>query len=169
MIFQIGRTVMPIFGFVLAYNLARPNARAHAVHSRMMYRLSFWGLIVTPMVFILNDTVVTGHAWWPLNIRFMLLLVVALICLIERGGAKRDAAAVALFLIAGAGVEFLWFGVASCLGAWGYWREPTYKRLLLWAGATLSLSIVNGTAWVWAAIPVVVLASRVTITIPRVK
>src|SRR5277367_1315087 len=36
-IFQCGRIVMPMFGFVLAYNLARPDAFAKGVHGRMMY------------------------------------------------------------------------------------------------------------------------------------
>ena len=36
-IFQLGRIVMPMFGFVLAYNLARPCALARGVHGRMLY------------------------------------------------------------------------------------------------------------------------------------
>ena len=63
--------------------------------------------------------VVKANAWWPFNILFMLLLVVALVQLIEQGGAKRLAAAVALFLVAGAFVEFLWFGVGVLSGRLG--------------------------------------------------
>jgi hypothetical protein len=99
----------------------------------------------------------------------MLLLVVALVQLIEQGGAKRLSAAVALFLIGGAFVEFLWFGVACCLGAWAYCRRPSYKRLLLWILGTLSLSVVNGNAWALGAIPVVLLATSLSMKLPRVK
>ena len=77
-LFQVGRIVMPMFGFVLAYNLARPNAIARGVHGRMMYRLTLTGLAASPMCIILNSRYVTANAWWPLNILFMLLLVVSL-------------------------------------------------------------------------------------------
>src|SRR5277367_6285135 len=72
-IFQLGRIVMPMFGFVLAYNLARPDALARGVHGRMMYRLTLMGLAASPMCIILNGMFVTESAWWPLNILFMLL------------------------------------------------------------------------------------------------
>jgi hypothetical protein len=39
------------------------------------------------MFIILNGMFVTANAWWPLNILFMLLLVVSLTYLIDRGGA----------------------------------------------------------------------------------
>ena len=53
-IFQLGRIVMPMFGFVLAYNLARPDALARGVHGRMMYRLTLMGLAASTMFIILN-------------------------------------------------------------------------------------------------------------------
>ena len=166
-IFQVGRIVMPIFGFVLAYNLTRPGAYVRGVYSRMMYRLAFWGLAATPMYIILNGMYVKASAWWPFNILFMLLLVVALVQLIEQGGAKRLAAAVALFLVAGAFVEFLWFGVAYCLGAWAYCRKRSWSRLGLWILATLSLSVVNGNAWALASIPLLLCVTRLNVRVPR--
>ena len=117
-IFQFGRIVMPMFGFVLAYNLARPDALARGVHGRMMYRLTLMGLAASPMFIILNGMYVTANAWWPLNILFMLLLVVSLTYLIDRGGAQCYALAAALFILGGAFVEYLWMGVLCCLGAW---------------------------------------------------
>ena len=127
-IFQLGRVVMPMFGFVLAYNLARPDALARGVHGRMMYRLTLMGLAASPMCIILNGMFVTASAWWPLNILFMLLLVVSLTYLIDRGGAKCYALATALFILGGAFVEYLWMGVLCCLGAWLFCREDVYKR-----------------------------------------
>jgi TraX protein len=168
-VFQLGRVVMPIFGFVLAYNLARPNALARGVYGRMMYRLTLTGLAASPMFIILNGMFVTKYAWWPLNILFMLLDVVALTYLIERGGVRRYALAAGLFVIGGAFVEYLWLGVLCCLGAWLFCRNPSPSRLLLWFLGTLSLAVVNGNAWGLAAIPIVLAASRVTLRMPRVK
>jgi hypothetical protein len=166
-IFQCGRIVMPMFGFVLAYNLARPDALARGVHGRMMYRLTLAGLAAFPMFFILNGMYVTANAWWPLNILFMLLLVVSLTYLLDRGGAKCYALAATLFLFGGAFVEYLWMGVLSCLGAWLFCRDASTGRLLLWFLGTLSLTVVNGNAWALAAIPMVLLAGRISVRLPR--
>ena len=165
-IFQVGRIVMPMFGFVLAYNLARPDALARGLHGRMMYRLALVGLVATPICIILNIQFVNASVWWPLNILFTLLLVVALTYLIDRGGAKRHVAAVALFVLGGAFVEYLWMGVLCCLGAWLFCREASPSRLLLWSLATLSLTLVNGNTWALAAIPIVLVAGRVPKSLP---
>jgi hypothetical protein len=166
-IFQCGRIVMPMFGFVLAYNLARPNALSLGLHRCMMYRLTLAGLAASPMYIILNGLYVTANAWWPLNILFMLLLVVALTYLVDRGGAKCYALAVVLFLFAGAFVEYLWMGVLSCLAAWFFCRDASASRLLLWFLGTLSLTVVNGNTWALAAIPIVLVAGRIAFRLPR--
>ncbi len=166
-IFQLGRIVMPMFGFVLAYNLARPDALARGVHGRMMYRLTLMGLAASPMFIILNGMYVTANAWWPLNILFMLLLVVSLTYLIDRGGAQCYALAVVLFIVGGALVEYLWMGVLCCLGAWLFCREASPSRLLLWFLGTLSITVVNGNAWALAAIPLVLMAGRAALRLPR--
>jgi hypothetical protein len=59
---------------------------------------------------ILNGMYVTANARWPLNILFMLLLVVSLTYLIDRGGARCYALAMVLFILGGAFVEYLWMG-----------------------------------------------------------
>jgi hypothetical protein len=166
-IFQLGRIVMPMFGFVLAYNLARPDALARGVHGRMMYRLTLMGLAASPMCIILNGMFATASVWWPLNISFMLLLVVSLTYFIDRGGAKCYALATALFILGGAFVEYLWMGVLCCLGAWLFCREASPSRLLLWFLGTLSLTVVNGNAWGLVAIPIVLMAGRVALRLPR--
>jgi TraX protein len=166
-VFQIGRIVMPMFGFVLAYNLARPGAVARGVHGRMLFRLTLAGLAASPMFIILNGMYVTTNAWWPLNILFLLLLVVLLTYLIERGGIKSYALAIVLFLAGGALVEYLWMGVLCCLGAWLFCREATPSRLLLWCLGTLSLTAVNGNAWALLAIPIVLIAGRISFQLPR--
>src|ERR1700678_1083122 len=134
--------VMPMFGFVLAYNLARPDAFARGVHGHMMYRLTLMGLAASPMCIILNGMYVTANAWWPLNILFMLLLVVSLTYLIDRGGAQCYVLAAALFILGGACVEYLWMGVLCCLGAWLFCREASPCRLLLWFLGALSLTVI---------------------------
>ena len=134
-LFELGRLVMPIFGFVLAYNLARPGALEKGVHIRMMKRLALFGVLSSPMFIVLVG-------WWPLNILFVLLLT-AIVCLLERRGKSRVAAAMALFVVAGAFVEFWWFAFACCLAAWAYCREPSVKRLVIWGLVVVSQDIVS--------------------------
>jgi len=102
-----------------------------------------------------------------LNILFTLLLVVSLTYLIDRGGAKCYALAAALFILGGAFVEYLWMGVLCCLGAWLFCRQASPSRLTLWFLGTLSLTVVNGNAWGLLAIPIVLLAGRVRLPLPR--
>ena len=167
--FEEGRIVMPMFGFVLAYNLARPGALATGMHGRIMYRLLLAGLGATPICIALNSWLVPGSAWWPMNILFTLLLVVALTYLIDRGGTLRYLMAAGLFIVCGAFVEYLWMGVLCCLGAWLFCREASLSRFLLWFLGTLSLTVVNSNAFALAAIPIVLMAGRVTFRLPRMK
>ena len=158
--YMLGRLVMPMFGFVLAYNLARPHALASGVHARVMKRLFIFGALATPPF-------VGLVGWWPLNILFMLLLATALIWLLEQDRWLARLAAVVLFLLAGALVEFWWFGVAHCVAAWAFCRKPSLGRaLLLWL-ATLSLSVVNRNIGALAALPLLWAASHVEISLPR--
>jgi hypothetical protein len=166
-IFQLGRIVMPMFGFVLAYNLARPGALARGVHGRMLFRLTLAGMTASPMFIILNGMYVATNAWWPLNILFTLMLVVLLTYLIDRGGVKNCVLAIALLIVGGALVEYLWMGVLCCLGAWLFCREASPSRLLLWCLGTLSLTVVNRNAWALVAIPIVLVAGRMSFRLPR--
>jgi hypothetical protein len=153
-LFDLGRMAMPLFGFVLMYNLARPGALAAGTHLKVMRRLILFGALATPAFAALVG-------WWPLNILFMLLLATGMVWLVELGGAARISLAVLAFVVAGALVEFWWFGVLSCLGAWAFCRQPTAARLALWAAAIASLWIVNRNFAALACLPLVWAASQV--------
>jgi hypothetical protein len=159
-LFDLARMVLPLFGFVLMYNLARPGALEAGVHLKVMRRLLVFGALATPPFAALGG-------WWPLNILFMLLLATGMVWMVELGGAARITLAVLAFVVAGALVEFWWFGVLSCLGAWAFCRRPTATRLALWATAIASLWIVNRNFTALACLPLVWGASHVDIPMPR--
>jgi hypothetical protein len=77
--------------------------------------------------------------------------------------------AAVLFIVAGSFVEYLWVGVLACLGAWVFCRRATPPRLLVWFLGVLSLIVINANTWALLAIPVVWLASRMTLHLPRSK
>lgn len=80
-IFNYGRIAMPLFVFVLAYNLARPDTYKHGGHIRTMKRLAIFGLLATPP-FIALGGLLAG--WWPLNILFALLAMTVIIYYLEQ-------------------------------------------------------------------------------------
>ncbi len=165
-LFEAGRLAMPLFGFVLAYNLARPGAFKNGVHLRVMKRLALYGLIATPFFIALGGFVAY---WWPLNIMFMLLAATGMIYLIEKGARKAAALYGALFLIGGAFVEFWWFALAFCLAAWWYCRTTSKAALVALFLATASLYLINQNLWALASMPIILAAPLVDLKIPRIR
>ena len=163
-LFAAGRLALPLFGFVLGYNLARPGALASGGYSRTARRLAIFGSIATIPFIALGGL---GWGWWPFNI--MATLLVATLCawLIEVGGPARLVAAAAVFIVGGALVEFWWPGLAVCLLAWAYCRRPSWFTLALWIGALASLYVINRNLWALAALPLIFAAGRVNVNVPR--
>jgi hypothetical protein len=159
-----GRLALPLFGFVLGYNLARPGALAYGSYSRTARRLAIFGTIATIPFIALGGL---GWGWWPFNI--MATLLVATLCawLIEVDGPGRLVAAAAVFIVGGALVEFWWPGLAVCLMAWAYCRRPSWLRLALWIGALASLYVINRNLWALAALPLIFAAGQVRLNLPR--
>jgi hypothetical protein len=159
-VYALGRMVMPLFGFVLMANLARPGTLEAGVHVRVMLRLAMFALLATPAFVHLVGV-------WPLNILATLLLATLIVWLLERGGTARRCAALIAFLFGGAMVEFWWPALLCCVGAWAFLRRPSGLRLLLWALATASLAVINGNFAAVAALPLIRGASTVDMPLLR--
>ncbi|MDP2027881.1 TraX family protein [Sulfuriferula sp.] len=164
--FALGRLAMPIFAFVLAYNLARPGAMENGAHLRTMKRLLLVGVIASPFFMGLGGL---AEGWWPLNILFLLALATASMYLIEKGTVANWFAAWAVFLIGGAFVEFWWFGLGFCLAAWWYCKTRSRAALLVWVFAAASLYAVNRNLWALVSIPLILAAPLVEIGMPRLR
>ena len=163
-LFAAGRLALPLFGFVLGYNLARPGALAKGVYPRTAGRLAVFGSIATVPFIALGGL---GWGWWPFNI--MATLLVATLCawLIEIGGPARLALAGVVFIVGGTLVEFWWPGLAACLLAWAYCSRPSWVTLALWVGALASLYVINRNLWALAAFPLIFAAGHVKLNMPR--
>jgi len=159
-LYALGRMVMPVFGFVLMYNLARPGALANGLHVRVMKRLGIVGGVATPAFVHLVG-------WWPLNILFTLLVATVLAYLLERGGRRHRLWAALGFILGGAVVEFWWPALLCCLGAWAFVRKQTAGRLLLWVLGTASLAILNGNFAALAALGLIWGFAQVDIALHR--
>ena len=159
-LYALGRIVMPVFGFVLMFNLARPGALAGGLHQRIMKRLAIFGALATPAFAWLVG-------WWPLNILFTLFVATLVVYLLEGGGMGYRLLAVAAFVIGGALVEFWWPALLCCLGAWAFVRRPTAGRFTVWALGTASLAIINGNFAALSALVLIWGATQVDIPLRR--
>ena len=165
-LFDLGRLAVPVFGFVLAYNLARPGALAKGVYRRVTTRLLIAGAIATPFFIALGGLLWGG---WPLNIMFTLAVATGCMWLAERGTWPGTAGAVILFLVGGSSVEYWWPALAFILAAWSYTKRPNATALVVWILATASLYVINQNHWALAALPLIYFSPKIQICTPRLR
>ena len=165
--FDLGRLVMPIFTAVLAYNLARPQARERGLYRRTLGRLLYFGTITTPIFLAIGATY--DDTLWPLNILFLLASIVGCIWLIEIGGVRGWAGAAVVFLVGGMLAEYFWFGALFGIAVWSYARRPSWAAALLAVSGCAGLYLVNKVWWALAALPIPFLAPRIALRLPRLR
>lgn len=157
---ELGRIVMPLFAFAIGINLARPGAWRTGRYGRMVVRLLAVGVVAAPLYVL-----AFGAQWLPLNIMFTFALAVGVCWSIDAG---RPWVALALFLVGGLGVDYLWPGVALVVGVWAFARDEgqTWAAYVIVA-ALLGLCVVNGSLWALASVPIWWLLQRLPWTVPR--
>lgn len=165
-LFNAGRAAMPIFVFVLAYNLARPGAFEHGAYHRVIERLVISGLVATP-AFIALGGLLSG--WWPLNIMFTLLTLTCVLYLFESGGTVNKITAATIFLAAGSCVEFWWPAISLGASVWFYSRRPSVASLAVGTISCAALYFVNSNFWAFAAFPLVACVARLNFRVPRTR
>ena len=166
LLFEAGRVALPVFLFVLAYNLARPGTFERGVYVRTMSRLAVFGTLAS-IPFMALGGLYAG--WWPLNVMFTLLVLTATAYLVERGGKLYLAAATVVFVFGGSSVEFWWPAVAFGLAVWSYARRPSWVSAVVAVLSCAALWFINGNLWALAALPVLFLASCVDMRLPRLR
>ncbi len=163
-IFNVARLSMPLFVFVLAYNLARPGTLESGGYHRTMKRLLLFGALATPAYIGLG---VMFAGWWPLNIMFALLVITLTIYMLEQRTITGYIIALIVFLAGGSSVEFWWPAITLGLAVWWYCKTPRLMPILLAVVALASLRIINGNYWAFTFIPVAVAACFINIPMPR--
>jgi hypothetical protein len=155
----IGRTVFPVFGLVLALNLARTDDWRPLLY-RVAPRMALWGAIATlPYAYLAG--------WSHFNVLFTLAASVACVAAILRGWYI---VAVAIVLAAGLTVDYSYFGILYVVGAWAIIRHRFPPELALIVGAVL-LWPINASWWAAVAMPLAYYA-RITFVgadAPRLK
>ena len=164
--YAMGRISLPLFVFVLAYNLARPEAKRNGAAFRVLERLIPVALISSLPYMELN---LETFGWHPLNVLFTLAAGTAIVALIEDPTRWRLIAAVLLYAGSGAFVDYRWIGVGLFVCCWHLFRSPS----LFWAGCTLTflllLGCLNNNQWALLALPMIGLAFMCRLDIPRLR
>lgn len=157
----IGRLVFPITGFVVGYNLARPTVSIYTLQ-RVFFRLMLWlGITMIPYSYLIQSMP------WHLNILGTFSLAVALIWLIQRGWWIP---ALLAFLWGGMFVDYGWQGVGFIVAVWfTYSRQSTFLGPALVGFSITALEVINGNYYALWALPLLWVASYMTIPLPRNK
>jgi len=166
-----GRVVMPLFALVLGYQLARPGLLVSRAFTRMSFRLAFFGMLASvPYIGLGAHVGAIYGGWWPLNILFTLLLSATCIKLLDKNGRWDVTLAILVFTGLGWAVEFFWPAVALTVCAWAFFRSGSLVAL---AAAATSLFLVgvlvNHSQAGFFAIPLLILATRINVQIPRAR
>lgn len=157
----VGRFALPLFVFVIGYNLARMPVKKMP---KMVFRLVAFGLLSLPPYIALGAPI---RGWWPLNILFTFAAAVLVVYLLSLRPVSKAAlvalrgAAIVLFLVAGVVVEYFWPALGLVLSVWLSFRLAK-KNILGRLGALaagclwlIALNDMNGNLWAMAALPLI--------------
>ncbi|WP_081918018.1 TraX family protein [Methylobacter sp. BBA5.1] len=168
-LFESGRLCLPIFVFVLAYNLARPDALVHGVYTRTMKRLAIFGIFASVPFIALNLNHLHGWPFGPLNVLFTLLVITVTAYLVEKGGIVNWVAAFFVFLLGGCLVEYWWPAVALGLTIWMHYKKPSWITAFFALLFCASLWFINKNLWAMAALALIMIAAQIDLSVPRLR
>lgn len=163
--FALGRVSMPLFAFVLGYNLARPGMLASGGYRRLALRLAAFGLLATAPFIVLNKL----PFGWPLNMMFTLLVAVLSAWLFDM---RRPGATIAACLVlawGGALGEYWWPAIGLALCVWAYQRRPSRALIAGFLACLMLLWFVNGNLWALTAVPVLFALQWWPVVLPRAQ
>jgi len=164
--YNAGRIALPLFVFVLAYNLARPSAVGGTAAIRVLERLLPFAVISSQPYIELN---MDGIGPLPLNVLFTLAAGTAIVALIECRTKWCTLSAVLLFVSMGWIVDYQWNGIGLFVACWHFFRRPG----LFWGAAMLTLLVLlvqlNENYWALASVPIIALSFACRLPVRRIK
>jgi hypothetical protein len=155
---------MPLFAFALSYGLAIQRNKYFSLLT--IKRILIFGLI-SSVPYIALGNVMSG--WWPLNIMFSFLISAIIISILSSTIKQRYVIASIIFFIGGAFVEFAWAGIALTVSFWWFVKRVDLVSLSLIILSMIMLNNFNHNLWATLALPVIYLASKINLSMPRIK
>jgi hypothetical protein len=164
--YALGRLSMPLFAFVLAYNLARPGMLSSGGYQRVALRLLAFGLLAVAPFVVLNKL---PGGWWPLNMMFTFLVATVCAWLFDKQLPLYVIAGCLFFAWGGALVEYWWPAIGFCLAVWAYCRRPALHFVFIAVVCLFLLFFVNGDFWALGVFPLLFALKRWAFPLPRVR
>lgn len=163
-LYQAGRVVFPLFCFVFAYNMTRPDQEAWgSVYRRVLRRLLLFGVIAAPFSMMAFDR----PYGVPLNILFSFAGGLVLIGCVRRRDWKAVLLGLAVLLIGGSVVEAYWFGLLLIVAYWASFTHPGIASQCGVLLALLALCMLNGNLHALLTYPIIAIVLRVDVQVPR--
>lgn len=154
--FEIGRMVMPIFVFVLAYNLATRKQYATSIK-----RLLFFAILSEPVFIALGGLY---GKFYPLNIMFTLLTITVVSYCIEK---NLILLACFILLVFGGCVEYWWPAVILGVSVFCFFRFKNFVFLCFSILSLFSLYLINNN--LYAMIVILILFVFQFVNVPFVR
>ena len=162
----MGRVSLPLFVFVLAYNLAQPQAQESGAALRVLERLLPVAVLSSLPYMELN---LEAFGWRPLNVLFTLAAGTAVVALIQRQTRLRQILALLLYAVCGYLVDYGWTGIGLFVCCWHLFRSPSRFWAISAAMFLLLLAVLNMNHWALAALPIIGLAFICRLNFPRLR
>lgn len=157
-----GRIALPLFAFILAYNLSRPGITG-AVYIRVIGRLITFGLLAVPAYYYLVGP-------FPINILFTLALALGIVWCLEHRRQPLAWAALVLLLPLSLVVEYGLLGIITTLSLFVWCRsDRDWQGIVALALGFGALALSNGNLWCLMALPFFFLAERGALALKRSK
>jgi len=177
-LYNIGRVTLPIFIFVLAFNLSRISLTKLP---SICKRLVVFGIISTvPYTALGGGQYLNGVL--PLNVLFTLASAVLVIYLLQKEAGNTylnsmlRITAIGAFLVSGVCVEYFWAGTGLTVSLYYLfvYKRLAYRLFALFFCICFSLLLldINGNLWALAALPIIALLSylpKQNNRLPRLK
>jgi hypothetical protein len=158
----IGRAAFPAFAFAIAYGFVRGAGNSRVKFERLGWRLLLVGLISQPVtVYVRGDAMA--------NIMFTFLVGLSLYFVLEHWVGALRLISIVLLLAAGSLVEYHVAGVVLVFACCYLIREGTFESWIVWLAALCLLVVVNGNAWGFLVVPLVLGASGFHLELPRIR
>lgn len=176
-LFSLGRTVLPIFIFVLAYNMARDGTMTKGCYIRSIKRMLLFGILASPAFILLGGHVALvseeKEIWWILNILFSMALLTWCLYSLEKGDNDIKWLWIGWlsFWVGGLFIEFWWSGLGLGVAIWWYFKNKSYSRIILalFFSLLFLLAVNQGNSSFLIAFILILLASKLPINFPRMK
>ena len=160
-LYCLGRIALPLFAFIFAYNLARLTITA-IIYKRVLSRLIFFGLIAQPAYMVM----LKSSSGLPLNIMFTLFIFTACIYLLQKD-VLHILAALYLFIIGQALVEYSWPGILLCMGFWLYCKSSNFINLVIISLSYILLGQLNENQSAMLSLPLIIIATKIDLNVTR--